>query len=91
MKSTSASPEVVRKYRERIRRLVGRRKKGYVPATPSATRNPVVKTWPMDTGCGHDLITRSDAMKMKEFIRRASTSVNFNTANRSARGTEVVD
>eukprot|EP00974_Lingulodinium_polyedra_P054998 5290544-Lingulodinium_polyedra.AAC.1 len=45
----------------------------------------------MDTGCGHDFITRSDAMKMKEFIRKASTSVNFNTANGSARGGEVVD
>eukprot|EP00974_Lingulodinium_polyedra_P095124 9218717-Lingulodinium_polyedra.AAC.1 len=47
--------------------------------------------WLMDTGCGHDLITRSDANKMNEFIRKASTSVNFNTANGSAKGTDVVD
>eukprot|EP00974_Lingulodinium_polyedra_P008368 797644-Lingulodinium_polyedra.AAC.1 len=47
--------------------------------------------WLMDTGCGHDLITSSDAQKMKDFIRKATTSVNFNTANGTARGTEVVD
>eukprot|EP00974_Lingulodinium_polyedra_P040683 3908396-Lingulodinium_polyedra.AAC.1 len=28
---------------------------------------------------------------MKEFIKKASTSVNFNTANGAAKGTEVVD
>eukprot|EP00974_Lingulodinium_polyedra_P024615 2383116-Lingulodinium_polyedra.AAC.1 len=31
--------------------------------------------WLMDAGCGHDFITRSDAVKIKEFIRKASTSV----------------
>eukprot|EP00974_Lingulodinium_polyedra_P073622 7127530-Lingulodinium_polyedra.AAC.1 len=45
----------------------------------------------MDMGCGHDLITSSDAQKMQDFIRKASTAVNFNTANGVARGTEVVD
>eukprot|EP00974_Lingulodinium_polyedra_P114084 11045767-Lingulodinium_polyedra.AAC.1 len=45
----------------------------------------------MDTGCGHDLTTRSDAQKMQEFISKASFSVSFNTVNGAARGTEVVD
>eukprot|EP00974_Lingulodinium_polyedra_P061213 5904549-Lingulodinium_polyedra.AAC.1 len=59
-----------------------RRKKRSRPASPSSPQryNPVVKMWLMDTGCGHDLITNSDAQQMKDFIRKASTAVNFNTA-----------
>eukprot|EP00974_Lingulodinium_polyedra_P118893 11169048-Lingulodinium_polyedra.AAC.1 len=71
--------------------MADRRKKGSRPASLSAPRNPVVKMWLMDTGCGHDLITRADVLKMKEFAGKVSTSVKFNTANGLAKGVEVVD
>eukprot|EP00974_Lingulodinium_polyedra_P105168 10182887-Lingulodinium_polyedra.AAC.1 len=37
--------------------------------------------WLIDTGCGHDLVTKADAQKMKKFIRKASPPMSFNTAN----------
>eukprot|EP00974_Lingulodinium_polyedra_P096382 9343424-Lingulodinium_polyedra.AAC.1 len=46
--------------------------------------------WLIDSGCGHDLITKSDAQKLKRFIRRASEAVNFRTANGLTRATEFV-
>eukprot|EP00974_Lingulodinium_polyedra_P012649 1224980-Lingulodinium_polyedra.AAC.1 len=44
----------------------------------------------IDTGCGRDLATKADAQKLKRFIRRASSAVNFKTANGLARAIDVV-
>eukprot|EP00974_Lingulodinium_polyedra_P130201 11212947-Lingulodinium_polyedra.AAC.1 len=58
---------------ERVSWMAETRKKGSRPASFSAPKNPVVKVWLVDTGCGHDLVTRTDALKM-EFTRKVSSS-----------------
>eukprot|EP00974_Lingulodinium_polyedra_P091557 8874630-Lingulodinium_polyedra.AAC.1 len=72
------SPAVMERYRAKLRRLEESRQKGSpragLSSEVSRDPEPIVKMWLMDTGCGHDLITKSDAQRMKQFIRRASTA-----------------
>ena len=52
--------------------------------------NPVVKLWLIDTGCGHDLVSRRHALQMKKFIQRASKPITFQTAGGPAPADEVL-
>eukprot|EP00974_Lingulodinium_polyedra_P094223 9130304-Lingulodinium_polyedra.AAC.1 len=45
--------------------------------------------WIIDSGCGRDLITESDAQQLKRFIRRASGADHFRTASGLTRATDV--
>eukprot|EP00974_Lingulodinium_polyedra_P006260 593440-Lingulodinium_polyedra.AAC.1 len=60
-----------------------------MPSAVGLEPQQTVKMWLIDSGCGHDLITKSDAQKLKRFIRRASGAVNFRTANGLARAIDV--
>eukprot|EP00974_Lingulodinium_polyedra_P083503 8083739-Lingulodinium_polyedra.AAC.1 len=54
---------------------------GYPNVASPGTPALILKMWLIDTGCGHDLVTKGDAQKMKRFIKRASQPMSFNTAN----------
>ena len=45
----------------------------------------------MDTGCGHDLVSRSEIMAVKHLIRQAGRSIVLHTANDTVNSTEAVD
>ncbi|MFM7985455.1 MAG: hypothetical protein ACKPKO_39685, partial [Candidatus Fonsibacter sp.] len=42
-----------------------------------------VREWLIDTGCGHDLLSKHEVAPYKEFVQKAKSPVVFNTANGS--------
>ena len=70
-----------------IQALAAKRRRG---AKNGTVENPVVKLWLIDTGCGHDLVSRRHALQMKKFIQRASKPINFQTAGGPAPADQVL-
>ena len=64
---SARSAELLEKCREKIEALRSVRV-GHLPV-PSKTKSLSIDMWLIDTGCGHDLVTRSDTTKMKSFLR----------------------
>eukprot|EP00974_Lingulodinium_polyedra_P053493 5138948-Lingulodinium_polyedra.AAC.1 len=52
---------IARRYRDRLRALREARKRGYPETASPGTPASIIKMWLIGTGCGHDLITKSDA------------------------------
>eukprot|EP00974_Lingulodinium_polyedra_P006148 581402-Lingulodinium_polyedra.AAC.1 len=66
------------------------RRKGGDASPSTGSPSSRVRLWLIDAGCGHDLVTKSEAQKMKEFVRRASVPMSFNTANGLTHADEVL-
>ena len=68
---------------KRLGMCPSRRKQGDPDFTPSAPakREASVGLWLVDTGCGHNLISRQDVKFLKRFVRRAAHPITFITAN----------
>eukprot|EP00969_Alexandrium_andersonii_P202110 8930799-Alexandrium_andersonii.AAC.1 len=60
-----------------------------VAAAP-AKRLSKVDLWLIDTGCGHDLVSREHANQMNRWIRRAAEPIQFSTANGLTQAEEVL-
>ena len=99
-KETAANEEVDRanelkkRYHEVLAEKLRNRKPGQgYHSVASAQGKPVasVELWLVDTGCGHDLISKADIAKLKKFIRQAERPITFITANGQTYANEVVD
>ncbi len=49
-----------------------------------------IKIWLIDTGCGHDLISRMELKDVARFAKKAAIPITFCTANGSTLATEVL-
>eukprot|EP00969_Alexandrium_andersonii_P013989 609935-Alexandrium_andersonii.AAC.1 len=47
--------------------------------------------WLIDTGCGHDLVTKANAQILKRWIRKAEKPIEFATANGNAEADEILE
>ena len=77
-----------RRIRENIASKVAERS-GHAAAP--VKHQEVVKLWLVDTGCGHDLVSREHARALKRGVKRASKPIQFATANGSTDATEVLE
>ena len=50
-----------------------------------------VKMWLIDSGCGHDLVSRAEIAGVKHLVRRASKPLVFNTADGKAPANDSVN
>ena len=97
-KSSKAAAEysaVRESLRQKIEALSSARAPGAQPverAAPAKHRNEhVVDMWLMDTGCGHDLVSRHEIRAVKHLIRRAGRAIVLHTANDKVNSTEAID
>eukprot|EP00969_Alexandrium_andersonii_P123866 5474012-Alexandrium_andersonii.AAC.1 len=47
--------------------------------------------WLIDTGCGHDLVTKPHARMLKRWIRKAEKPIAFATANGNAEAEQILE
>ena len=50
----------------------------------------IVKLWSVDTGCGSDLVGKSEVRTISRLFRQADSPMVFNTANGSTAASQVV-
>ena len=83
-----------------LRKYEARRSKGHVPSasephpsSQAAAAKPEAKVdlWLVDTGCGHDLISESDVLKLKKWVKKAKFPITFITANGTTHADKVVE
>ena len=69
--------------REVIENFRLRRQKGNVDSAPSPKQRPIgsIRMWLMDTGCGHDLVSKKEIQDIERFVHKAQEPIIFNTAN----------
>ena len=44
-------------------------------------RETTITLWLVDTGCGHDLVSKADVYAVKRFLKAAPEVITFQTAN----------
>eukprot|EP00975_Prorocentrum_lima_P051756 10840085-Prorocentrum_lima.AAC.1 len=60
-------------------------------AAVPAKQQHAVKMWLIDTGCGHDLVTKPHALMLKRWIRQAEKPIAFATANGNAEADQILE
>ena len=61
------------------------------PGAAARADNHVIKLWLMDTGCGHDLVSKKELATAKHLIRSATMPLLFTTANGTTHANEAAD
>ena len=78
----------------KIRKAAAKRAKGGPAEKPmvmaSAKAGSSVNLWLIDTGCGHDLVSRHEIKTLKKWIKRAERPITFITANGNTDATEAI-
>ena len=80
---------------DRIRDQEIVRERGSLPeerAAP-ANRHPeqVIQLWLIDTGCGHDLVSRRELAAVKDMVRKAQQTIILHTANGKVVARDAID
>ena len=79
----------------KIKRQEEARERDSVPAErAAATRrlpDQAIKLWLIDTGCGHDLVSRRELSAIKHMIRLAKDVIVLHTANGKAVARDTID
>ena len=47
--------------------------------------------WPVDTGCGYDLVSKREATLIKRFVSKAKVPITFHTAKGHTRTENIVN
>ena len=71
------------------------RVKGALPEERAAPDNrqaeQVIQLWLIDTGCGHDLVSRRELTAVKDMMRKAQQTIILHTANGKVVARDAID